>query len=65
MTDSDHRYHKELLGAYVLGHLEEDEKQELHRHLAHCEGCRAEAEELGEVAAALSAYPERLYEYTN
>ncbi|WP_047866375.1 anti-sigma factor family protein [Rubrobacter aplysinae] len=63
MTDNYHRYYKELLGAYALGHLEGEEERELQSHLAHCESCRKEAEELGQVAATLvqdrdSAHPE-------
>lgn len=57
MTDSVHRRHKELLGAYVLGHLRDEGEREVRAHLETCASCRAEVEELAGVVAALSAYP--------
>ena len=56
MTDRDHRHYKELLGAYVLGHLEGEEEREVQAHLETCASCRVEIGELDEVAAVLSAY---------
>lgn len=58
MTSSDHRHYRELLGAYVLGHLEDEEERALETHLQRCASCRAEAEDLGEVVAVLSAHPD-------
>ena len=51
--NGDHRRHRELLGAYALGLLDDAEAAELGRHLEGCEACRAEASELRAVAALL------------
>ena len=56
MTE-DHRSYRELLGAYVLGHLDEAEEAELRNHLEGCEDCRAEEAELRRVAALLPEEP--------
>lgn len=53
----DHRSYKELLGAYLLGHLEEAEEAELRRHLEGCESCRLEEEELRRIVALLPEEP--------
>lgn len=44
---------RDLLEAYALGALEEDEQQAVERHLATCPDCQAEAAELRETAHAL------------
>lgn len=41
------------LGAYVLGALEPEEAARVERHLAGCDRCRAELEELGAASALL------------
>lgn len=56
MTE-DHRSYRELLGAYVLGHLDGPEEDEMQRHLEACEECRAEEEELRRVVALLPEDP--------
>jgi anti-sigma-K factor RskA len=43
----------EALGAYVLGHLDDDLRRSVEDHLATCETCRAEVAELGSLAEAL------------
>lgn len=45
--------YRELLGAYVLGRLEEDERRELERHISECPRCRAEVSELRSVTELL------------
>lgn len=49
----DHDYYRELLGAYALGTLEPDERQELEEHLATCSECREELAMLRSAALAL------------
>jgi hypothetical protein len=44
---------RDLLEAYALGALEEDERQAVERHLATCSDCRAVAAELRETAHTL------------
>jgi anti-sigma factor RsiW len=44
---------REALGAYVLGHLDDDLRRSVDDHLATCETCRAEVAELGSLAEAL------------
>jgi anti-sigma-K factor RskA len=44
---------EELLAAYALDCLDEGEKEEVTRHLAHCPQCRAELKAYQEVAAIL------------
>ena len=54
MTADDHqRYREELLGAYILGQLEDPEVAEFERHLGECASCREEAIELREVSDLL------------
>ena len=61
MNSNNHRYFAEKLGAFALGHLDEDERTELQAHLDGCATCRTEAEEIAPVAALLpKASPERL-----
>ncbi len=51
---------RQLLGAYALGDLPENERVGLEAHLEGCERCRAEAESLGAVAKLLPlADPDR------
>lgn len=54
MTEDAHRALRESLGAYVLGHLDQAEQEELRAHLATCDACRAELAELQPVANALA-----------
>jgi anti-sigma factor RsiW len=42
---------EELLAAYALDCLDEGEKEEVTRHLAHCAQCRSELKDYQEVAA--------------
>ncbi|MGH2785614.1 MAG: anti-sigma factor family protein, partial [Actinomycetota bacterium] len=53
MTTDACRHWRELLGAYVLGHLATDERVALEAHVDGCSGCRAELDELRPVAGAL------------
>lgn len=54
MTTRTHEDYKDNIGAYVLGALPELESELLERHLSGCETCRAEADELRPVTAALA-----------
>jgi anti-sigma-K factor RskA len=54
MSSRTHEEYKENLGAYVLGALPELESELFERHLATCEDCRAEVEELRPVTGALA-----------
>ncbi|MGW6445803.1 anti-sigma factor family protein [Lentzea sp. NPDC055074] len=54
MTDFVHRRRTELLGAYVLNHLEGPELAAVLDHLDDCAECRATVAELAPVARALS-----------
>lgn len=57
----EHRYWREMIGAFVLGRLKEDERAALQAHLDGCAECRAEVEELLPVAGALAdAAPEHV-----
>jgi anti-sigma-K factor RskA len=49
----NHDEYRENIGPYVLGALPELETELLERHLAGCESCRAEVEELRPVTAAI------------
>jgi anti-sigma factor RsiW len=49
-----HDEYKENLGAYVLGALPELEVELFERHLATCETCRAEVDELSPVTSAIA-----------
>jgi len=49
-----HARWRELLALEALGRIDPAEGRELAAHLAGCESCRAEAVELGRIAAALS-----------
>lgn len=50
---SDHREHREALGAYVLGALEPDERRALEAHLDDCAACRDELARLPALPALL------------
>jgi anti-sigma factor RsiW len=50
----NHEGYEENIGAYVLGALPELDAELLERHLAGCETCRAEAEDLRLVIAAMA-----------
>ncbi|MFD8013573.1 anti-sigma factor family protein [Streptomyces sp. NPDC058955] len=47
----------ELLGAYVLGALDEQEVRTVDEHVASCQRCRAELEELRDMESALGEVP--------
>jgi anti-sigma-K factor RskA len=49
-----HEEYKDNIGAYVLGALPDLEAELLERHLAGCESCRAEVEQLRPVPAAIA-----------
>lgn len=53
MSSPEHRRWRELIGAYVLGHLEGDAVTGFTAHLDGCEACRAEVRELEAVAETL------------
>jgi hypothetical protein len=50
----EHRYWREMLGAFVLGDLDEEQRAALQAHLDGCDQCRAELAELRPVVAALA-----------
>jgi hypothetical protein len=54
VTDGTCRGRREDIGAYVLGTLDEDRTTSLIAHLDGCPDCRAEVEELAEVARILA-----------
>jgi anti-sigma-K factor RskA len=54
VTARSHEEYKDNIGAYVLGALPELETELLERHLATCESCRADVDELQPVTAALA-----------
>ena len=54
MSMRSHDDYKENIGPYVLGALPELEAEVLERHLAGCETCRSEVQELQPVAGALA-----------
>lgn len=51
---SEHHELRMALGAYVLGHLGEDERLQVEAHLRECADCRAELEELRPVAQEMA-----------
>ena len=53
MTAEGCREWRERLGAYVLGHLTEDERVATSAHIEGCAACRAEAESLAPLAELL------------
>ena len=54
MNARGHDEYRENIGAYVLGALPATESDLLERHLADCENCRAEVEDLRKVTAAIA-----------
>ena len=52
-TDPRHRELRELLGAFVLGQLDDVEAGRVRAHLDGCAACRAERDELAPLAVAL------------
>ena len=54
MTTRSHDEYKDNIAPYVLGALPELEAELLERHVAGCDTCRAELEELRPVSAALA-----------
>src|SRR4051794_16321344 len=48
----------ELVAAYALNALEDDDRAAFEQHLAHCAQCTAELAELRDTAAALAYLPE-------
>ena len=54
MSVRNHDEYEENIGAYVLGALPELETELLERHLAGCESCRSEVEDLRPVTAAMA-----------
>ena len=53
MNPEQHRSVRELLGAYVLGKLPDDEAVSLRAHVDGCPTCQAELQELAPLAVAL------------
>jgi len=53
MVDSQHEHPQELIGAFVVGQLDEREAAGLRAHLEGCPVCRADVAELAPVAAVL------------
>jgi anti-sigma-K factor RskA len=53
MSAPSHDEYRENIGAYVLGALPEQEAELLERHLASCDECRAEVEDLRPATAAM------------
>ena len=58
----EHRRWREMLGAFVLGELDGEQRAALQAHLDGCDQCRAELREIGPVAAALAEADPRLFE---
>jgi len=54
MAPDDHRFWRERLGAYALGHSDADETAAVHAHTEGCRGCREELAELAPVVRRLS-----------
>ncbi|GHJ41724.1 zf-HC2 domain-containing protein [Streptomyces sp. TS71-3] len=54
---STQNQHGELLGAYVLGILDPEERREVEEHTAVCDACRTELEELQETETVLGSLP--------
>ena len=52
-TDAQHRELRELLGAFVLGQLDDVEAGRVRAHLDGCAACRAERDEIAPLAMAL------------
>ena len=54
MSARSHDEYRDNIGAYVLGALPELEAELLERHMAGCESCRSEVEDLQPVTAAIA-----------
>ena len=57
---SDHARHRDDIGAYLLGALNDLERQAFERHLRECDDCREEIERLRPAAEALPGSVEQL-----
>lgn len=57
MTERTHDELRDLLGAYVLDAVDDDERDAVDRHLAACPACRDEVRQHGETVAMLSSEP--------
>lgn len=53
IADPEHEAAAELLGVYALDAMEADEARRVARHVAGCDRCRTEVDQLREVAASL------------
>ncbi len=58
----EHRYWREMIGAFLLGELDEEQRTALQAHLDGCDQCRAELAELRPVVAALAEVNPGLFE---
>src|SRR5215217_1117851 len=57
----EHHPYRELVGAFLLGKLDEGERTDMQTHLSGCPVCQAEVRELEPVVAALAdAAPDRI-----
>lgn len=54
MNDPAHQLLREMLGAYALGQLDDDEQLRVRQHLDGCTGCRAELAEIEPLRALLA-----------
>ncbi len=54
VTEREHHEYQEMLGAYALGALPDDEREALEEHLLTCDECNAE---LGELLVAAHSLP--------
>lgn len=55
--EEEHHLVEDVLGAYVLGAVEESERREISDHLQKCNSCRRELERLREALALLPEPP--------
>lgn len=58
MDSTDEPHVRLSLGLYLLGAVDADERATIERHLAGCDACRAESEELAATVAAVALIPE-------
>ena len=59
MTDG--RHPTDLLGAHVLGALDEDEARQVADHVADCAECRSQVDSFAEIKATLDDVPPELF----
>jgi anti-sigma-K factor RskA len=59
-NNRNHEYFEDLLGAYALDALNDEERAELDEHLAGCDPCRAELAELSATVADLAFLTEEI-----